>query len=93
VLTTATVQIAAPTPRQLRLICLHSVGKTFDEIAAEEHISYGLVRSDLDRLRATLNAKNLSQAVIGCIARGFIAVDGRTECTFVVEEDPELVAA
>jgi len=66
---------------------------TFDEIASEEHISYGLVRSDLDRLRAIFDAKNLSQALIGCIARGHVAVDGRSEAAFVVQRDAELVAA
>lgn len=82
-----------PTPRQLKMICLCARGLYRDEIGLQLYVSQWTVKMDLDRLRATLGARNIPHALTICIARGLLRVEGEH---IIVSDDavqPELVAA
>jgi DNA-binding NarL/FixJ family response regulator len=80
---------APPTERQLQVLTLHARGMTFEQIGGAIGFSGRTVKEDLDRLRRALSARNLSQAIVVCLARGYICIDGRDCRLFVPEQAHE----
>lgn len=80
-----------PTTRQLEILALSAQGFTREEIGQQMGYSPWTVKRRLDELRELVEARNTSQAIVTCIARGYLCVDGRAERVFIPE--PIAVAA
>jgi DNA-binding CsgD family transcriptional regulator len=61
--------------RQRECLLWIARGKTYDEIAAIEKLSFGSIKSYLDSARYKLNAVNLPQAVAIAVATGVLRYD------------------
>lgn len=72
-----------PSAVQLTILVLCSQGKTRHEIARELDYSPWTVKRRLDDLREILRAGNIPHALTICIARGYLAVDGRRGTVFI----------
>lgn len=86
------MQDPRPTHRQLQMILMCAAGKTQDEIAAELYLSPHTVKTYLDQLRELLGARNVTHAVVLCMAAGYLTVDVDGARAPAVEHR-ELVAA
>lgn len=86
------VTVVQPSRRQLDILSLHAQGMTFREISETIYLSERTIRWHLDSLRSRLGARSLSNAVVICVARGYMCIDGRTGKPFVPDEF-ELIAA
>lgn len=78
------------TARQLQIMALCARGLTREEIGRELFISPATVRVHYSRIRDTLDARNITQAVTICVARGYLLVDEFEEP--FVSASPELAA-
>lgn len=92
-MTTVEVEVSAPSRLPLLLLALHGQGNTFPEIGRLAHLSPWTVKYHLDNLRHELEAKNLTHALVMCVARGWLCIDGRAAEAFVPAEPEQLVAA
>lgn len=82
-----------PYPRQLEILVMHSRGMTRKEIAGELFLSPLTVRNHLLQLCHRIGARDRCHALSICIARGYLAVDGREHVIYVPEPVEDPVAA
>lgn len=78
-----------PTQQQLEILALYAAGHNFHRIGELIFLSEHTVKYHLTELRRAVGAGSNTHALVLCIARGYLCVDGRSDEVFV----PELVAA